>query len=58
MVGEVEPSKVDLQEFSDPSMTILTNYSKEENMDVLNNAKNNLLDNFISISVFFIDSWI
>lgn len=53
MVGEVDPSKVDLQKLIDPSMIILSDYNKEENMDVLNNSRNYLLDNFRSIKWLF-----
>lgn len=48
-VGELELGKVELHELIYPSMIILSDYNKEENIDLLNNVKNICLDNFTSI---------
>ena len=34
-------------------MIIMINFSKEDNIDILNNAKNNMMDNFKSIKWLF-----
>ncbi len=41
--------KVELHKLIDPMMLIMSEFSKECNINVLNNAKNNMMDNFRSI---------
>lgn len=52
-VGEVELGKVDVQALIDPSMIILSDNRKEGDMDLLNIAKNSLMDNFRTIKWLF-----
>lgn len=52
-VGEVELGKMELHEFIEPSMIILSDYSKEENKYLHKNLINSLLDKFRSIQWLF-----
>lgn len=47
LVKESEEGKIQIQELIDPALVIFSNTTKENpKMDVLNNSKNNMGDNF------------
>lgn len=52
-IHEDMKGKVELQKLIDPAMLIMSNFSKEDNINVLNNAKNNMMDKFRSIKWLF-----